>query len=166
MAQPAPQAPPPYLPVPPYAAPPPPPKKSRKLLWIGIGIGIVVVIVIIAAVAFVASNTSNTKSVNITAVNYQFIGSSCSGWTDATGSGVQGSAGGQVTLTFSLTNTAPFGTCTAQSISTPTSGFTVVSSNTPLTVNAGATQTLTAVIGLPSQSYNGVLTIVVSVTTA
>jgi len=51
MAQPAPQAPPPYLPVPPYAAPPPPPKKSRTALYAVVAVVVVIVVVLITLAA-------------------------------------------------------------------------------------------------------------------
>ncbi|MCI4345875.1 MAG: hypothetical protein L3K07_03885 [Thermoplasmata archaeon] len=102
----------------------------------------------------------------MTAVNYQFVGGSCSGWGDTTGSGGTGGAGSHMTVSLSLTNTAIFGSCTAEDISTTTPGFGIGGSNTPLTVNAGTTQTLTATVDLPSGSFSGVLTIVVTVSTA
>jgi hypothetical protein len=59
MAQPAPQAPPPYLPVPPYAAPPPPPKKSRTALYAVVA---VVVAVLVVVIALAASGAFSPKS--------------------------------------------------------------------------------------------------------
>jgi hypothetical protein len=59
MAQPAPQAPPPYLPVPPYVAPPPPPKKSRTALYAVVA---VVVAVLVVVIALAASGAFSPKS--------------------------------------------------------------------------------------------------------
>ncbi len=54
--------------------------------------------------------------------------------------------------------------CTVQSVSMQTTGFSIVSSNTPLVVDSGGSQTLTIVIGTPSTSYTGTVTIDESVT--
>jgi flagellar basal body-associated protein FliL len=138
-------------------------KKSHKGLWIGIVIGVVVVILILAALVYVGMTVNSVK---VTAINLQFTGDSCSGWTDGTDPGLTANAGSQVSDTISLPNDSIFSSCTAESVLTSTSGFSIVSSNAPLTVNAGTTQSLSVVIGMPSGSYNGVLTIVISVTTS
>jgi hypothetical protein len=133
------------------------------MLWIGIAIGVVVVIVIVAVALMFIVATS--PKIDVTAVNYEFTGDSCSGWTTGTMSGTNVSAGSQITLTLGLTNTALLGYCNATSVTTTTSGFSVVSSNAPLNVSATQTESLSIVVGTPSSSYTGVLTIVISVTT-
>jgi hypothetical protein len=130
------------------------------MLWIGIAIAVVIVIIVVVALALVAA-----PKVDVTAVNYEFTGDSCSGWTDSTGSGTTVSAGSQISLTLSLTNTAIAGWCNATGATISTSGFSAVSWSGPLNVSAGSTESLSIVVGTPSSAYTGTLTVVISVVT-
>ena len=131
---------------------------------------LVVVFYLFSTGAFTANSPNRignpTQPVTITAINYQFIGASCTGWVDFSDAGATVNAGQQFGESISLTNQALLGTCTANSVSVSTSGFSVVSANTPLTVNAGATQTLSMTFGTPSSTFNGAITVVISVSTA
>lgn len=141
-------------------------------------IAAVVIIVLVLVVVFYLFSTdaftpnspnsigNPTQHVTVTAINYQFTGASCTGWSDFSDGGHTVNAGQQFGDSFSLTNGAILGTCTAQSVSVSTSGFSIISANTPLTVNAGASQTLSITYGTPSSSFNGVITVSISVTTA
>jgi hypothetical protein len=161
MAQQYPQVPPPgqgqYPPSPPpqgwMPAPPPPPKKSRKLLWVGIIVVVIIVIIIIAALASTSSN-----SVNVTAVNFTSGDNAC-GTNGHTGSGITLSSGGSAQDTLSITNGNWILSCTINSVSTTTSGFSLSGANTPLTIPAGGTESLSFTVTAPNHSYNGVLTI-------
>lgn len=131
---------------------------------------LVVVLYLFSTGAFTPNSPNSignpTQHVTVTAINYQFTGASCTGWSDFSDSGPTVNAGQQFSDSFSLHNGAILGTCTAQSVSVSTSGFSVISSNAPLTVNAGSSQTLSITYGTPSTSFNGAITVVISVTTA
>lgn len=187
MAQPAPQAPPPpqqpyYPPPQPYSASPPtPPKKSHTALYVVIAVVLVVVVAAIAYAAYAASHATPSNGgsgggsgggsnppaqVTITAVNFDFSGG-C--WTSSTGTGGTVNAGQSFSTTWTMSYAGGFlqpSSCTINSVSVSTQGFSITSTNTPLTVDAGGTQTLTVVIGTPGAAYTGVVTLNGQVTTA
>jgi hypothetical protein len=109
---------------------------------------------------------ASTQQVDITSVNWELSGSSCSGdQSQSTSAGETVTAGTTITAEFTLGNTALFGSCT---FSTPavTAGFTISSSNAPVTVTAGGSQSLDLEIVTPSTSWTGVLTVTLTVTTS
>ena len=69
-----------------------------------------------------------------------------------------------VQLSYTGTPVVDPDSCTVQSASVSTSGFTYVSANTPLTVDSGATQTLSVSLDAPDTNETGALTIDASVT--
>lgn len=131
---------------------------------------LVVILYLFSTGAFTPNSPNSignpTQHVTVTAINYQFTGASCTGWSDFSDTGPTVNAGQPFTDSISLHNGAILGTCTAQSVSVSTSGFSVINANTPLTVNAGSSQTLSITYGTPSSSFNGAITVVISVTTA
>ena len=150
MAQPSSTAAPPP---PPAQGSGPPPRKSRKLLWIGIGIVVVVVIVVIAALAYIGS----TK-VDVTAINFTSADNAC-GMAGNTMSGFTTSTGGTQSITLSITNSNILLSCTVTSVTANTSGFSISGANTPLTIPAGGSESLSFTVTAPGSSYTGVLTI-------
>lgn len=131
---------------------------------------VVVVIVLVLALLYAAGtfNTSSTgggggggTTVDITAVNFAFSGASnC--WTSATGSGGVVAGGGQWTETDTLSYTAGFlqpSSCTVQSVSVATPGFSLVTANVPLVVDSGGSQTLSVTVTVPNTAYTGALSI-------
>jgi hypothetical protein len=106
-------------------------------------------------------SVSVTSSVNVTAVNWDFSGpSNC--WGDMTGNGTVVTGGDQFTVTIKLSYTAGLldpNSCTVQSESVGTSGFTYVSANTPLVVDSGSTQTLAVTVRAPVTNETVVLTL-------
>ena len=153
----APPPPPTYQTAPPptvvYAAPPPPAKKSHKVLWIVIAVVVVVIGVVLALVLLAAAATS----ISVSAINFTSSDNACGmnsqttlGFTTGGGSTVQES----VIVTGGL-----FLSCTINTVSATTAGFSVSGANVPLTVAADGSQTLTFNIHVPSGSYSGVLTI-------
>jgi hypothetical protein len=106
------------------------------------------------------------KSVNITAVNWDFSGpSEC--WSSETSAGKVVGGGSQFGVTIQLTYTAGLldpDSCTVQSASVSTSGFTYVGANTPLVVDTGTTQTLSVTLDAPDSNETVALTIDATVT--
>jgi hypothetical protein len=101
------------------------------------------------------------KTVNITAVNWDFSGpSEC--WSELTGKGKVVVGGGQFAVTIQLSYTAGLldpASCTVQSESVATSGFAYVGSNTPLVVDSGSTQTLSVTLDAPDANETTALTL-------
>jgi hypothetical protein len=107
------------------------------------------------------------KTVNITAVNWDFSGpSEC--WSGMTTKGKVVIGGDEFAVTIQLSyNGTPIvdpASCTVQSTSVATSGFTYVSSNTPLVVDSGTTQTLSVSLDAPDTNETTALTIDATVT--
>lgn len=146
-------------------APARPHGRSSRGFWkgLGVGIGIGVVLSIVALVAF-HSLGSEAPTVDVTAVNFQFVGGPCVGWENISTTGLTTDTGTQFAETLHLSNPPSSGTCTAATVSTPTPGFSIYSSNAPLTVNGGTTQSLSVLVHAPSSEFSGVLTLVIAVT--
>jgi hypothetical protein len=142
----------------------PEPRRSGKLFIVGIIVGVVLIIFIMGViVAFyeVDKLTSQAAAINITGVNYEVSGCSFSSFT---GNGGIFNAGDQATFasTWHYSGFLGFGSCTINSVSTDTPGFSLVSSNAPLIINGGSTQTLSVTVSTPSSSYTGVLDVIVN----
>jgi hypothetical protein len=138
----------------------PSPPRRRTGLYLAI-FGVVV----IAAGGFVALSDLGFgfNAVHITAVNLDFTGATCDGWVNSSTSGISAAAGGHVSIPIPLTDGAASGQCVAENVSASPGEFTIESVNTPLTVEAGATESLSIVVGLPASSYTGILTLTVGV---
>jgi hypothetical protein len=93
----------------------------------------------------------------------QYSGPACPGWSNGSTLLGIGITGGPVTMSLDLTVKASSGSCTAESVSMPTPGFTLLSSNAPITVSAGASGTLTVTVRTPSTVPMGNVTLVVNV---
>jgi hypothetical protein len=166
----------------PPQSPTPPRPKSRVGIYAAI---VVVVVVIVAVVLYVglsglstsSSNNDNNGNnggggttptyVDITGINLNPTAEASTCWTSSSGTGGEVVAGQSydTSWTFSYTKSL-FGpdSCTIQSVSMQTNGFTIVSANTPLVVDSGGSQVLTIVIGTPSSAYTGAVTIDMTVT--
>ena len=152
-------------------APPFPRKKSRAVLY-GVVVVAVIVVVIGGYLAYSAhssstSTSSGSPTVDITAINLNPTSETATCWTPWTNAGGNVTAGQSFSTTSTLSYTAKHfqpQSCTVQSVSTQTAGFSIVSVNTPLVVASGGTQTLTIVIGTPSSSSTGAVTIDLTVT--
>ena len=166
-----PPQPPPY----PYSYPPPvappthyqppvPPKKPNTTLVVVIVVVAIAVVGALAAAVYLLGAASHT--VTITAENLNFAGATnC--WSSSTGRGEVVPGGAQFTTTWTMSYTAGAfdpDRCTVQSVSVQTAGFSLVSSNTPLTVLSGGSQSLTMRIQAPNADFTGVLTLLLTVT--
>ncbi|MGD0587966.1 MAG: hypothetical protein ABSA63_04155 [Thermoplasmata archaeon] len=101
--------------------------------------------------------------VNITAINFNTTSEVNICWVSAPGPGGTVTAG----QTFWTNWTLPYpegGSCTVQTVTMQTSGFSVEFANTPLVVKVPGPQTLTIAIGTPRTSYTGEVTIEMTVT--
>jgi hypothetical protein len=112
------------------------------------------------------TTSSTPTTVNVTAVNWDFSGpSNC--WGTMSGSGTSVTGGDQFTVTIQLSYTAGLldpSTCTVQSVVVNTTGFTLVSSNTPLVVDSGGSQVLSVTLQAPKSSETTVLALDCTVT--
>jgi hypothetical protein len=139
-------------------------RHSRTRLIVAIAATVVVVLIVVGALfAYYTFQQAASKAnaINITGVNYQVSG--C-GFNSFTGTGGTTDAGTTATFTstWHYNGFLGFGSCTINSVSTDTPGFSLVSSNAPLVINGGSTQTLTVTVETPSSSYTGVLDIIVN----
>lgn len=172
-----PPPPPPAQPL--YATQPQPPRKSSTALVVVVVVVVVIlVLAIVGALAFSgAFHTAGSSGgggggsnppaqVDVTAINFAFNGATnC--WTSSTGTGDVVSAGQTIQTTWTMSYNGGFlepNSCTIQSVSVQTSGFSIQSTNTPLVVLAHGTQTLTVVLGTPGVAYTGVVTLDAQVT--
>jgi hypothetical protein len=105
------------------------------------------------------SPSNHTTRVNVTAVNWDFTGSAnCFNDTTSSGSVVSGGSNFTVSVAISFSGPAS-ASCTVQGLTAGTSGFTVISSDTPLVVPSGSTQTLSAQVRAPGENETTVLTL-------
>ncbi len=95
----------------------------------------------------------------------QYSGQPCPGWSNVSVFPGMGITGGPVTMSIGLSVNAPSGSCTAESVSILTPGFTLLSSNAPVTVSAGTPGTLTLTVRTPSTMPVGNVTLIVNVGT-
>jgi hypothetical protein len=144
------------------------PKSNKIAIIVGV---VVVVVVIIVAATFLAARPSNSSNDNspgngavtvpVTVVNIAFTGStSC--WSSATGGGGTLSGGQHYTVTDTLFYNASLfgpGSCSVNTVSVATAGFTLVSDNAPVTVPSHGSRTLSITVAVPTTTYTGVLTI-------
>jgi hypothetical protein len=142
------------------------PKKSRKKTWIVVGSIIAVVIIVVVIIA--ASMVNNMSMVNVTAVDltiqYTGLTSGYLGPTSQSLNGFTTGAGSQFTYSIQFTSSATFLTHNINNIYVNTPGFTIdsISPNLPYSFSPGSTFTITIIITVPSNSYTGVLNLVVS----
>jgi hypothetical protein len=107
------------------------------------------------------TSPNDTHTVDVSAVNWDFSGpSNC--WSSMSGPGVEVVGGDQFTVSITLNYTAGLldpSTCTVQSESVGTSGFTYLSANTPLVVSSGGSQVLSVTVQAPDTNETVVLTL-------
>lgn len=103
-------------------------------------------------------------TVYVTSILWSLRTSGCSGdGTVYAGAGYLFATGSSISLSELLVNTAGAGTCTFTDPEI-TRGFTVISSNTPLTVAAGGRQLFEMTMQVPSTAWTGALSVSLSVT--
>jgi hypothetical protein len=134
---------------------------------------VIVVIAVVVVLLVILAAVSKGVSVHVTSINGQIIypNGTTSGFLGQnsqvlSATGVTVNEGGPFTETFTLDNSGPMTTShSIISISASTPGFTVisVSPDLPYVLAPGSGVVLTVTLTAPSKSYNGPLTLVVSV---
>jgi hypothetical protein len=125
------------------------------MLYVGIVVGIVVVVIVLAVLASLAAVAGN---VSVSAINVTSGDNAC-GANGHSFSGFTTNEGGSIQYTLTIHNPNLFLTCSVQSVSTTTSGFSLSGANTPVSIPAGGTESVSFQIHAPSSSYSGVLTL-------
>lgn len=133
-------------------------------LWAGLGIGVLALIIVAAVVGSLPSGTSPSTppprgpvpgtTVNITGVEWSFSGPSYC-WSHSVGAGMSVTGGSSLTVSQTLSYHASGSepsTCTVETLSVKTSGFSLISVNTPLTVTSGSSATLSVALRAPGQN--------------
>jgi hypothetical protein len=146
-----------------YGGLPPTPRRRRRgwLLPVTVVAVLVAASVIVTDWALTGGTTSaSPMNVKITEVDWKFTGPlNC--WSSIMGAGK--SAGTLQNVELQLSLSYPSGamppSCTVHSITVGTVGFSLVTTNTPLKVDAGTNATLNATVVTPSADYTGVLTL-------
>ncbi len=125
---------------------------------------LIVVVIIISVLAYIFVPVSS-PNVEVTEFVIASPDNVC-GLDGATASGFNATPGGSLGLSFNVTGapTSDGGTaaCTIETISTSTSGFSVSQANVPLVIPANATEILAFTLGIPSSSYTGNVTLVMT----
>lgn len=127
---------------------------------------VVLLVAIIAAILvifFVLSSGSisgigGSGSVDVTAVNITSSDNAC-GSNGHTFPGFTLNTRQSYQQTFTINNGNLVFSCTINSVSTTTPGFSVSGANTPLTIPADGSESLSFTVTAPGASYNGVLTL-------
>jgi hypothetical protein len=146
-------------------------RETRFVAITGISVGIVAAVVLAALVLSgppaPAPNSSlgTGNEVELTTVEWELGGLPCSGDPEvSTAPGTAVAPGAVFTENDSLVNAATLGVCVfADPAVSP--GFSLVSSNLPLTLDAQGNATLTLTIAAPSSPWSGTLIVSVGVTT-
>lgn len=125
------------------------------MLYIGIVVVVVVVVIVIAVLASLAAVGS---SVDVTAINVTSSDNAC-GANGHSFSGFTTGSGGTEQYTLSVTNGNILLSCTISTVAATSSGFSISGANTPVSIPAHGTQSVSFTIHAPSGSYTGVLTL-------
>jgi hypothetical protein len=131
-----------------------PPAQKKRRVWLIVLIVVVVVVVVVAILAYVAVQST---SVDVTAINITSSDNVC-GVNGHTLAGFTTGPSGTIQDTLVITGGLIL-SCTVNTVSATTSGFSISGANTPLTVPADGTESLSFTIHAPSGAFDGVLTI-------
>jgi hypothetical protein len=155
---------------------PPPTSRRRRRWWIALGVGVVALIIFAGLVGSIpAGSTSSAPptptdpgapQVDVTKVDWAFAGAgNC--WDVTSGPGVTVPGGTSFTVSVPLTYNATVSgpkSCTVDSATVETTGFRLVSSDTPLVVTNGSKATLTVEVAAPNAAVRSPLDVQTQVT--
>lgn len=134
----------------------------KSWVWVVVAVAIGVALILPAAgLYFLERGVSPASPPPTVPLELQFLGPRCPGWSNE--SALIPFDGNTVSMSFTLHNQRSAGSCTAESVSMSTPGFTLLSYNTPLTVNAGMYGSLNVTTRTPSTMPIGVVTMIVTV---
>lgn len=141
---------------------------ARPALYVAASAVVVAVVIVGASAAFGVFSSGASSPVSITYVTLNPLSERATCWTATTGPGGPAASESNFTTTWTLSylggNSEP-ASCTAESVSVTTEGFSIVSANTPLVVSAGESRTLTVVLRTPAAPFTGTVTIDLAVHT-
>jgi hypothetical protein len=147
-------------------------RETRFVAATGISVGIVAVIVLTALLLSgppapaSPSPSGGGNEVRISSVQWNLAGFPCDGDPEiSSGPGTTVAPGAMFTENRTLVNQATLGSCTFSNPVVP-AGFTLVSSNLPITLNALQNATLSLNITAPANPWSGTLDVSVGVSTA
>jgi hypothetical protein len=146
-------------------------RETRFLAVTGISMGIVAVVVLAALFLSAPPAPASPSSggggndVRISSVQWNLAGLPCDGDPEISSTaGTNVALGATFTENRTLVNQATLGSCTFSNPAVP-AGFTLVSSNLPITLNALQNATLSLNITAPSSPWSGTLVVTVGVLT-
>jgi hypothetical protein len=152
---------------------PPGKREARAVAVAGIAFAVVAAVLIVGLVLETpsggtpaAGGTGGAGAVRITSVEWDFAGFPCDGEsTFSLAAGAAVAPGTVLNESRQVVNNATLGTCT---FSHPlvTAGFTVLGSNTPLTIGGEGNGTLSVTIESPDHAWSGQLVIDLTIATA
>jgi hypothetical protein len=147
-------------------------RETQFVAVVGISVGLVGAVVLAALLVAAPPAPAPTASgapgtgVQISQVEWDLAGFPCSGDPQiSTAPGTTVGPGTDFTENDSLVNAATLGSCTFSAPAVP-AGFSVVTSNLPLTLTAGQNATLTVEVAAPAAAWSGTLVVSVGVSTA
>jgi len=154
-------APPPYPGGGPYA----PPRRGRSRTVLIVVCVIIVVLLVVGVVATLFLQSSTSPNINVTGINFVSPDDVC-GLNGATDTGFSGNSSQSIEFTYQISgNTTTNGgtaACTIHSVSTTTPGISLTGANVPLVIPVNSSQILMFAVNMPSGSYTGVLTLVMT----
>jgi len=141
-----------------------PPRRSRARTVL-IVVAVVVVVLLVIGVAAYLLLPAAPPAINVTGINFQSPDDAC-GLNGATDTGFTANESQAMEFTYQISgnNTTNGGTaaCTIHTVSTSTPGFSVSGANVPLSIPVNSSQLLSFSVTMPSSSYTGVLTLVMT----
>jgi hypothetical protein len=133
--------------------PPEPPEKPYKAILVLVIAGSLVLVV-----AYVYLPTEIALPIDVTAINITSGDDAC-GTNGISDTGFDVGLGASINWSLGIEDFSARPSCTIQTITVTTVGFSISGANTPLVVPYGTWQSLSSTILAPHHSYTGALTV-------